>query len=293
MAFIKERHRPRKRYGQHFLNNENIADRIVESAAVGSGDTVLEIGPGKGILTGRILKRARAVYAVEIDRDLTAILRERFKGEQGFHLIEADILTQDLIELFRDVSSRIKVVSNIPYNISSPIIELLIRSRTVVSAAVLMVQKEVARRLLAGPGSKDYGLTTLNLALCAEAGKVMDVKPGAFSPPPEVMSSVISVVFSESYRYPLNDEKIFRVITGVAFRQRRKMLRNTLIPYFISRGLDKSKAVEILPAANVDPQARPESVDVAGFVKICNEFVKMCPGSYPNPNKPEPNRNNI
>ena len=283
MAFIKERHRPRKRYGQHFLNNENIADRIVESAAVGSGDTVLEIGPGKGILTGRILKRARAVYAVEIDRDLTAMLRERFKGEQGFHLIEADILTQDLIELFRDVSSRIKVVSNIPYNISSPIIELLIRSRTVVSAAVLMVQKEVARRLLSEPGSKDYGLTTLNLALCAEAKKVMDVKPGAFSPPPEVMSSVISVVFSDSYRYPVDDEQIFRVITGVAFRQRRKMLRNTLIPYFISRGLGKLKAEEILFAANVDPQARPERVDVADFVNITNEFVKMCPGS----NSPE------
>ena len=275
MAVINKRHSPRKRFGQHFLINRHTADRIVESAAIESDDTVLEIGPGKGILTEKILRRAHTVFAVEIDRDLTAMLRERFGSEKSFYLIEADILSLDLGELLEGVAARIKVVSNIPYYISAPIIEFLIQNRAYISEAVLMVQKEVAQRLLAAPGSKDYGLTTLNLALCAEGRKVMEVKPEAFNPPPEVMSSVISLVFNEQYRYPLDNESNFRIITGVAFRQRRKMMRNTLIPFFVSKGIPKPQAIKLLFSAGIDPQARPESLDVANFVKVSNAFVKM------------------
>ena len=276
MAVLHGKHRPRKRFGQHFLTNGHIADRIVESAAIDSNDTVLEIGPGKGILTERIIRLAGTVFAVEIDRDLSENLRQRFGGIEGFHLVESDILKLDLGELFRDVSSQIKVVSNLPYNISSPVLELLIQNRALISDAVLMVQREVARRLLAPAGTKDYGLTTLNISLCAEGRKVMNVRPGAFDPPPEVMSTVISLVFSEQYRYPLIDENIFRMITGAAFRQRRKMVRNTLIPFFVSRGIGKPSAMEIFLSAGIDIQLRPESLTVDDFVKISNSFVKMC-----------------
>ena len=279
MAVLHEKHWPRKRFGQHFLTNGHIADRIVESAAIGSNDTVLEIGPGKGILTERIIRLARAVFAVEIDRDLSENLRQQFGGTEGFQLVESDILKLDLGELFRDVPSRIKVVSNLPYNISSPVLELLIQNRALISDAVLMVQREVARRLLAPAGTKDYGLTTLNISLCAEGRKVMNVRPGSFNPPPEVMSTVISLVFSEQYRYPLVDENIFRMITGAAFRQRRKMVRNTLIPFFVSRGIREPNATEILLNAGINIQSRPECLTVDDFVKISNSFVKMCSGS--------------
>lgn len=280
MAGESGRFRYRKRFGQHFLINGHIADRIVESASLGSEDTVLEIGPGKGILTERIIRKVRAVYAVEIDRDLAEMLRERFGKEEKFHLVEHDILKLDLNELIRGVSPRIKVVSNIPYYISSPIIELLINNRTIVSDAVLMVQKEVARRLLAEPGSKDYGLTTLNLALCAEGSKLMDVKPGSFKPPPEVMSSVISLVFNEKYRFPIANKHIFHIITGVAFRQRRKMVRNTLIPYFVSQGVTESAAMNLLLSAGISPFVRPETITTDSFVKLSNAFAEIQTSGY-------------
>jgi len=175
-----------------------------------------------------------------------------------------------LNELFKDVSGRIKVVSNIPYNISTPIIELLCRNRKLVSDAVLMVQKEVARRLLSEPGSKEYGLTTLNLALCAKGRRVMDVKPEAFNPRPEVMSGVISLVFSEKLLYSLESEDIFRTITGVAFRQRRKMVRNTLVPYMILQGISKSDALGLLTSGGINPMSRPETLGVEDFVNVSN-----------------------
>ena len=267
---MNDRYRPDKKFGQHFLIDGHIADRIVDSAGIKSDDTVLEIGPGKGVLTERLLERTCNVTAVEIDRNLSMLLKEKFDERNGFKLVEADILHVDLNELFKDVSGRIKVVSNIPYNISTPIIELLCRNRKLVSDAVLMVQKEVARRLLSGPGSKDYGLTTLNLALCAKGSRVMDVKPEAFNPRPEVMSSVISLVFSEKLLYSLESEDIFRTITGVAFRQRRKMVRNTLVPYMILQGISKSDALGLLTSGGINPMSRPETLGVEDFVNVSN-----------------------
>ena len=266
-------HRSRKSLGQHFLIDGRIADRIVDSAGIEPEDTVLEIGPGKGILTERLLERTCNLTVVEIDRDLLGILNERFGKRKGFRIVEADILKIDLRELFKDVSGRIKVVSNIPYNISTPIIELLCRNRALVSEAVLMVQKEVARRLLSKPGSKDYGLTTLNLALCAKGRMVMKVKPGVFDPPPEVMSSVISLVFSVNLLYSLESEESFRTITGVAFRQRRKMIRNTLIPHMVSQGISKSGALNLLSKEGINPMSRPETLDVKDFVNLSNAIT--------------------
>lgn len=263
-------HRPSKSLGQHFLVNGRIADRIVECACLKRDDIVLEIGPGMGILTGRLLERVCNVTAVEIDRNLIGFLKERFGGYNGFTLLEADVLKIDLKEVFKGVSGGIKVVSNIPYNISTPIIEILCRNRKLVSEAVLMVQKEVARRLLSQPGSRDYGLTTLNLALCAKGRRIMDVKPGAFNPPPEVMSSVISLVFSEEPLYPLENEDIFHTVTGVAFRQRRKMIRNTVIPYMISQGMSKAGSLDLLSSVGIDPVSRPETLDIEAFVNLSN-----------------------
>ena len=264
------KHRPIKRFGQHFLVDGGIADRIVDSAGLSSDDTVLEIGPGKGVLTERLLERAGRVTAVEIDRNLVPVLRKRFGGLPGFTMIEGDILDLDLPGAFAGVQGRIKVVSNIPYTISTPIVELLCRNRALVSRAVIMVQREVASRLLSPPGPKAYGLSTLNLALCAEGRRIMDVKPGAFDPPPEVMSSVIGLEFSECLRYPLEYEREFYAVTGAAFRQRRKMIRNTVIPYLTGRGLAMDDVERLLASAGIDPCARPETVGVGGFVALAN-----------------------
>lgn len=269
------RHRSKKRFGQHFLTNSYTAFRIVEAADIQPGDIVLEIGPGKGVLTSLLLDRAMKVTAVEIDRDLIGKLSEQFGSRSGFHLIEGDILALDLQKVFRDSPGRIKVVSNLPYNISTPVIDLLIRNRALVSLAVLMIQKEVAQRLLASPGSKDYGLTTINLGLCARVKNIMDVKPGAFNPPPEVMSSVVAVTFSPDYLYPLRDEKIFFEMTGAAFRHRRKMVRNTLIPYLVSGGIPEEEAGRLLERACISPTVRPENLSVSDFVKLSNALYEV------------------
>ena len=270
MTPSESRHHKKKRFGQHFLVDAGIADKIAELGGLHPEDRVLEIGPGRGILTERLIARTPHVTAVEIDRDLFAGLRERFGGISGFRLAEGDILAADLEDLFRDSPGKIKVVSNIPYNISGPIVELLIRHRRIISRAVLMVQKEVAHRLTASPGSKEYGLPTLNLGLCAHTERMMEVKPGSFDPPPEVMSSVVRIDFEDECRYPLRDEVIFRELTGAAFRQRRKMVRNTIIPYIVSRGLPEEEAAALLDEAGIRPDLRPENLSVAEFALLSN-----------------------
>lgn len=270
----ESRFRKKKRFGQHFLANAQIADSIAESGGLTPEDRVLEIGPGRGILTERLLARTPWVTAVEIDRDLIAGLLARFGGGSGFRLVESDILSVDMEDLFRDSPGKIKVVSNIPYNISGPIVELLIRNRKRISRAVLMVQKEVALRLTASPGTKEYGLPTINLGLYARTSRVMDVKPGSFDPPPEVMSTVVCIDFDEECRYPLRDEGIFRELTGAAFRQRRKMIRNTIIPYIVSRGIPEEKAVELLAEAGVRPDLRPENLSAEEFARLSDLVVE-------------------
>ena len=175
----------------------------------------------------------------------------------------------------RDFGEKIKVVSNLPFNISTPVIEMLIKNRKRVSDAVLFVQKEVASRLIAEPDSKDYGLTTLNLSLYARCSKVMDVKSGSFSPPPEVMSSVIAIKFEENCRYTLSNEQLFREVTGAAFRMRRKMIRNTLLPYMVAKGVTGAEADSILADAGIDPGSRPENLHVSSFVVVSNSLGEL------------------
>ncbi len=270
MSSTEIRHRARKRFGQHFLNNGRIADRIVDSADLSPDDTVIEIGPGTGMLTMKLLERAGSVIAVEIDRDLASALRNKLGGEPRFQLIEQDILTVDLSSLPGVEGRRVKVVANIPYNITSPIIDLILANREVVGSAVLMMQREVAHRLAAGPGSKEYGLLSLNAALFADTKKLFDVKPGSFTPPPEVTSTVVCMTVSRSSRFPLENESVFRVVTGQVFRQRRKMIRNTLPGCLPGFGVDESEAAGLLAEAEIKETVRPERVPVDAFVRLSN-----------------------
>lgn len=268
MIFVSERHRPRKRFGQHFLTDPHIADRIVAAAAPGEHEPVLEIGPGRGVLTERLLQSAGDVWAVELDRDLIPILRDRFGGDRCFHLIESDILAFDPRTI--PVEGRIRVVANIPYNITTPIIDYLIRHRAVFSGGVLMMQRERAARLLAGPGSRQYGLASLNFALYGSGRRLFDVAPGSFSPPPEVTSSVVELEIREHCRYPLRDGRMFHSLTGAVFRQRRKMIRNTLIPFLAQIGIPADDAAGLLEETGIPPEARPEAIGVREYVALSN-----------------------
>lgn len=267
-------HIPRKRFGQHFLADNRIADRIVDAVGPGCEGHVLEIGPGLGVLTRRLLDRGAQLTAIEIDRDVVRRLTELFHNDR-FRLVEGDVLATDLEPLFANIGQRITVVSNLPYNISTPVIEMLAARHALIKRAVLMLQKEVADRLLAKPGSRLFGLTTLNLSLYATCRNLFLVRPGSFKPPPKVMSRVIEISFSDTCRYDLDDKGIFRELTGTCFRQRRKMIRNTFGLFLRSRAIETDMVEVLLGEAGIAPDARPEMVDTASFVELSNAVSRL------------------
>jgi 16S rRNA (adenine1518-N6/adenine1519-N6)-dimethyltransferase len=261
--------RPRKRFGQHFLADQNLAERIVALVQPRPGELVLEIGPGRGVLTQRLLARGDRLVAVEIDRDLAAHLRQRLAGP-GFRLIEGDALDLDLARLLREEGrERLLVVGNLPYNITAPLLFALLAQADHIRAAVLMVQQEVARRLAARPGTKDYSLLTVLLGLRAQVHPRLQVAPGAFRPVPQVYSAVVEVEF-EPARYPVRDERIFGRLVRTSFGQRRKMLRNSLLGLCQGR---REELEERAAAAGIDLSRRPETLSLEEFGRLSDAFA--------------------
>lgn len=261
--------RPRKRFGQHFLADQSIAERIVALVQPLPGDLVLEIGPGRGALTQRLAARVGRLVAVEIDRDLVAYLRQRLAGPD-FRLIEGDVLDLDLGQLLREEGrERLLVVGNLPYNITAPLLFGLLEQADQVRTAILMVQQEVARRLAARPGTKDYSLLTVLLSLRAQVHTRIQVAPGAFRPVPQVYSTVVEVQF-EPARYPVRDERIFGRLVRTAFGQRRKMLRNSLLGLCAGQ---REELEERAAAAGIDPSRRPETLSLKEFGRLSDAFA--------------------
>jgi 16S rRNA (adenine1518-N6/adenine1519-N6)-dimethyltransferase len=262
--------RARKRLGQNFLANPDIAARIVEQAAIGPGDVVLEIGAGLGALTIPAARRARRVLAVDKDPRLFDLLREALAACDlaNVTLIEGDFLKLHLAGHLPADDTRLIVLGNLPYNISSQIIVRLIRQRTRFQRAVLMLQREMADRLLAAPGGRDYGRLSVMLQYCATLRKVIDVDAVHFFPRPQVSSVVIDVRF---YDRPLvvaeNDDLLFKVVKA-AFGQRRKTLRNALRGSFLD--LAPGTVDAWLDALAIDPRRRAETLTVAEFVGLSN-----------------------
>lgn len=261
--------KPKKSLGQHFLTAPGTSEKIVRLARLKRGDPVLEIGPGRGILTRAILKTGAHLVAVEKDRELVRELRTRFKGE--VEVIEADILDFDLSSLPAH-SIPYKVLANLPYNISTEVIFHLLERTDLFSDLFLMVQREVAERLVARPGSKDYGILSVFTQLFSENRIVMRLPPGAFTPPPKVHSAVVEFRISEGCRYSIHHLPTFEAVVRAAFGQRRKMIGNAL-----EKGLSNFSEEEIhaaLKAAHVPPTARAEAVPIEGFVRIANELLR-------------------
>lgn len=242
-----------------------MAIRIVEAADISSSDPVLEIGPGSGALTGLLLERSRKVVAVEVDPRLCSLLREKFGRDPRFTLVEGDVLKVNLKELLSD--GRWTVVGNLPYHITSPVLFMLSEHRERVSRAVVMVQREVARRIVASPGSRDYGLLSVMLRLDARPEYLFEVGPGNFSPRPKVTSAVVRLDFTEPFPIRPKDREIFKRLVRAAFGGRRKMLRNSL-----SSLAPPEVLFEASMKAGVDLSLRAEQVPLEGFVLLADSL---------------------
>ena len=268
----KSRRRPRKRFGQHFLVDRPALERIASLVQPAEDCRVLEVGPGRGALTELLTARFDRLIAVEIDRDLAAELRDRFGGP-GFRLIETDVLQLDFETLTNEEQSKgLFVVGNIAYNISAPLLFHLLRHAGSVDRAVLTLQREVARRLVASPGNKEYGLPTLLLAMHAKTQTRMDLGPRSFRPQPRVNSTVVEIEFKRECQQPVLDEQLFERVVRTAFSKRRKMLRNSLLAmiHHESGNLD-----EIGQEAGIDLQRRPETLSLQEFGRLSDSFARF------------------
>ena len=255
--------RPRKRFGQHFLEPAWV-DKLLHALAPSSNDTFLEIGPGRGALTTALAPRVRRIVAVEIDKDLAAALPGIVPV--NVDVVTGDILSVDFGELLRDQAKPLRVVGNLPYNISSPILLRLLSEANegkAFSDATLMLQKEVADRLVAVPGSSSYGTLALQAGLAADAELLLTLPPGAFRPAPRVNSAVVRLRFRQMTDGA--DRAAFeRVVRGV-FIHRRKTLLNALRPLASSLGRSAEEAIE---RAGLDPSQRPQTLTVADVVRL-------------------------
>ncbi len=256
----------RKRFGQHFLHDRAILDRIVEAVAPAPDDALVEIGPGRGALTERLLGRSRTLDTIEIDRDLVAELRARWSEQPRFELHQGDALDFDYRALAAKRGTRLRVIGNLPYNISTPLLFHLAAAHEVIDDLHVMLQKEVIDRIVAAPGSGEYGRLTVMLAPWFEARHLFDVGPGAFTPPPRVWSAVarLHVRRAPAFEVPPG----FARTVAAAFSQRRKTLRNAL------RAL---VSAEQLVAAGVDPGCRAETLAPADFARIAQHVPQHVP----------------
>lgn len=260
--------RAQKKYGQNFLTDRNVLQKIVDVSEITPEDTVLEIGSGTGALTGLLCKNAGKVIAVEIDKKLIPVLEDVLREYDNVRLIEGDVLKLDLKELLKmEEKSSIKLVANLPYYITTPIIMKLLEERLPFTSITIMIQKEVADRIKAVPGTKDYGSLSLAVQYFSKPDIVLSVPPSCFIPRPKVGSAVLKLgIYAEKPIQAENEELMFKLIRG-AFNQRRKTLVNALCNY---EGLELKKenverAIEIL---GKKPAVRGEELSLEDFARL-------------------------
>ncbi len=267
---------PKKQFGQNFLRDPSTARMIVDRVLLSGDDIVLEIGAGLGALTLPAARTARHVYAVEKDYAVADVLKSELE-KQGIYnvtLMTADILTVDIAAISSRENRKLVVLGNLPYNISSQILVALLAAKQSIARAALMFQKEVACRLAAGPGSKDYGRLSVMLQYSAEVRKLANVGAHLFLPAPKVASEVIEIRFKEIIENPAADETMLSDVVKAAFSTRRKTLKNALLNLRPKAKLDADSIMDILERAGIDPGRRAESLSVAEFVKLANRFAE-------------------
>src|SRR4051812_13428882 len=251
----------RKNLGQHFLNDQRILQRIVDSLELTGEETVVEIGPGRGSLTALLVPAAKRLVLIEYDRMLAARLREKYAATPSVVVVEADVLTVDLGEA---AGGPFVLVGNVPYYITTPILFPALEPRRP-DRAVYLVQREVADRIVAPPGSDDYGALSVNVQGFAIAKKLFRVAPGSFEPPPKVESAVVRITPRETSVVEPELEERFRRFVQDAFGMRRKQMRRVLRSLL---QIDAERAEALLAAANIDPTARPETLSPEHFATL-------------------------
>lgn len=262
--------RPKQRLGQNFLADPHTAEKIVRLSNVCPEDTVLEIGPGLGALTLPMARMVKKIYAVEKDREIIPLLASELNSEQitNVEIIAENILHVRLEALLSAEHRKTVVVGNLPYNISSQVLIQLIHSRDILSRAVLMFQKELARRISAEPGNRDYGRITVALRYCADIRPLMQVKAAQFFPKPKVDSEIVEIRFKSVIENPAIDETVFISVIKAAFSKRRKTLKNALSGTRFFEDADQAKRV--LESVGIDPIRRAETLSVEEFVALSN-----------------------
>ena len=258
---------PRKRLGQHFLVDRNILDKVIRTAEVAKEDIILEVGPGLGEMTFALALQAKKVIAVEIDSKLVAILEKKMRGHPNVKVVKSDILKLDFDQFLKKEGYPIKVVANLPYQISTPLLFRFIESKDVFSTFTLMLQREVAERMVAPPGRKEYGPLSIFIQLFFDLSIRFFIKPSAFFPPPEVDSALVHMVWREEPLVETNDEEWFKRVVKACFGYRRKTLVNSLK----HSGLVLPESVELkMKGIGIDPQRRPETLTIQEFAALAN-----------------------
>ncbi len=252
-------HRPRKRFGQHFLTDPGVVQAIVSAIAPTTADVVVEIGPGPGAITRPLARKAGHLHVVELDRDLVAALRIEFADADNVTVHEADALQFD----FASLGERLRIVGNLPYNISTPLLFHLLQQRGNIIDMHFMLQKEVVQRMAAAPGSKAYGRLGIMLGCYLDIESLFDVDRLAFEPPPAVTSAIVRLV-PQAQPLAIADEALLSRLVAAAFSKRRKTLRNAL----------KNEVEEDdLLAVGIDPSLRPEQVAIASWIALGNRIA--------------------
>lgn len=264
-----------KSLGQNFLINEEVVEKIVESAEISKNDLIIEIGPGFGTLTKYLVEKAGKVICIELDNKMISILNERFSLYQNFEVINNDVLKVNLSELISDEKkngkiNNVKVVANLPYYITTPIIMKLLEDKLDIESITVMIQKEVADRLVATPGEKLAGAITYTVYYYCESEKIMEVPNNSFIPEPEVTSEVIKLKIRNKPIVDIMDEKLFFNIIKSAFMQRRKTLLNSLTNNKIFK--NKSEGETILQELGLDLNIRAENLSIEDYAKICSKI---------------------
>ena len=269
--------RANKSLGQNFLVSDEAVERIVESAEISKEDLVIEIGPGLGTLTNELLKKAKKVIAIELDSRMVEILEERFSLFNNFEIINDDVLKVDLVNIIKSEKENneikeAKIVANLPYYITTPIIMKLLESRLDLESITVMIQKEVAERLCTIPGEKQSGAITYSVYYYAEAYKVLEVKNTSFIPAPEVDSEVIKLKIRKEPPIKVESEKKLFKIIKYAFMQRRKTLLNALSKCDLFKNKEEIK--KIFDELDFDERIRGEELSLEDFAKIANKIEK-------------------
>ena len=261
---VVQGHQARKRFGQNFLSDNFYISRIVDAISAQQNDHLVEIGPGLGAITEHLVKQAGRLDVVELDRDLIPRLKDKFESYDNFQIHQSDALKFDFTKLNTTPDNQLRIVGNLPYNISTPLIFHLLQQRQVIQDMYFMLQKEVVERLCAAPATKQYGRLSVMAQYYCQAAMLFVVPPGAFSPAPKVDSAIVCLKPYKTIKNPVKDPDLLGKIVTAAFNQRRKTIRNSL-----KEGLNQDDFEQI----NISATERAERLSLEDFINICH-FVE-------------------